>query len=31
MDDDTIPSSTALEELVKVTLLDENVGFVCSP
>ena len=30
MDDDTIPSSTALEELVKVTLLDENVGFVCS-
>lgn len=25
MDDDTIPSSTALEELVKVTLLDENV------
>lgn len=30
MDDDTIPSSTALEELVKVTSLDENVGFVCS-
>ena len=30
MDDDTIPSSTALEELVKVTSLDKNVGFVCS-
>lgn len=30
MDDDTIPSPTALEELVKVASLDENVGFVCS-
>lgn len=30
MDDDTIPTPTALEELVKVTLADRNAGFVCS-
>lgn len=30
MDDDTIPSNNALEELVKGTTVAENVGYVCS-
>ncbi len=30
MDDDTIPTRTALEELVKGASVDEKIGFVCS-
>ena len=30
MDDDTIPTPTALEELVKPTTLNDKIGFVCS-
>lgn len=30
MDDDTIPTPTALEELVKGTTVTDNVGYVCS-
>lgn len=30
IDDDTIPTTTALEELVKGTTVTDNVGYVCS-